>query len=475
MNRTGGDRSGAFTNPVLVGASIVIALVIGVFLSYNANKGLPFVKTFKLTANVPDAAELVVGSEVRIGGFRVGQVNGIEAMPPKGDKPPYARLKMDLDGTITGIPSDTVVRVRPRSLLGAKFVELEPGSGKELPAGSMLPLSNARSTPELDETFNAFDAQTRKGLQGTIRGFGDATAGRGPDINRSIAAMRRLVPPLQRVSQTLADNRTNLNGFVAGIASTMGALVPVAGDLGQLFHNGATTLKAIDDAGPALEQTLEKLPGTEAVATTALHDITPVLGDLADLTVALRAGTTKLPSTVDRLSTALAAGTVTLRRTSQFTKPLTATLNGLDAIATDPRAPSAVDGLTKTVTLLQPTLDDLEAAQLNCNVGGLFARNTSDAITRGDTLGTWLAFVPIQRSQQSDHEKTPDPDLHVDTVPTLNAGECESGNEPYKPGQVIGSPPGRQPNTTEDTSPPPGVRERAAKAGLLDPVPGASR
>ena len=56
MNRTGSDRSGAFTNPVLVGASIVIALVIGVFLSYNANKGLPFVKTFKLTANVPDAA-----------------------------------------------------------------------------------------------------------------------------------------------------------------------------------------------------------------------------------------------------------------------------------------------------------------------------------------------------------------------------------------------------------------------------------
>src|SRR3954468_15876747 len=123
--RSSSSTAGAFTNPVLVGASIVIALVIGVFLSYNANHGLPFVKTFKLTADVPDAAELVVGSEVRIGGFRVGQVNAIEAVPPTGDRPPFARLSLNLDGTIKGIPGDTVVRVRPRSLLGAKYVELE--------------------------------------------------------------------------------------------------------------------------------------------------------------------------------------------------------------------------------------------------------------------------------------------------------------------------------------------------------------
>jgi virulence factor Mce-like protein len=475
VNRTGNDRAGALTNPVLVGASIVIALVIGVFLSYNANKGLPFVQTYKLTADVPDAAELVVGSEVRIGGFRVGQVNGIEAVPPKDDKPPYAHLLMDLDGTITGVPADTVVRVRPRSLLGAKFVELEPGTGKQLASGAALPLGNARATPELDETFNTFDAGTRKGLQGTIRAFGDATAGRGPDINRSIAAMRRLLPPLQRVAATLADKRTNLDGFVAGVASAMGALAPVSDDLGRLLHNGAVTLKAIDGAGPALEQGLARLPATEALGTTALRDITPVAGDLADLAAALRDGTTKLPSTVDRLSSALAAGTRTLRRTSRFTAPLTRTLQSLDVIATDARAPSALAGLTTTVRLLRPTLTDLQAAQLHCNVGGLFARNTSSAVTRGDALGSWLSFVPIMRSQQSDHESKPDPDLHVDTVPTLNGTECESGNEPYSPGQVIGSPAGVQPNTTEETRPPAGATARAATAGLLDRIPGATR
>ena len=294
MKRAGGPKT--LTNPVLVGATIVIALIIGVFLSYNANRGLPFVKTFDLQADVPDAAELVVGSEVRIGGFRVGQVNRITAVPPKGDTPPYAQLDLALDGTIKSIPADTVVRVRPRSLLGAKFVELTPGDGRELDSGSELPLANARSTVELDEAFNVFDADTRKGLQGTIRGLGDALAGRGPDLNRSIAAMRRLLPPLQRVSTTLADRDTNLAGFVDGLASAMGGLAPVSGQLGDLLGNVNTTFAAVNGAGPALERALARLPGTFAEGTTTLRDLGPVLRDLADLTVALQRATVQLPA-----------------------------------------------------------------------------------------------------------------------------------------------------------------------------------
>ena len=77
-----------FANPVLVGSGIVVALLVAVFLSYNANKGLPFVSTFPLNAKVPDAQQLVEGSEVRIGGFRVGQVNEIVAVPAEGETPP---------------------------------------------------------------------------------------------------------------------------------------------------------------------------------------------------------------------------------------------------------------------------------------------------------------------------------------------------------------------------------------------------
>ena len=51
-------RSGAAlaASPVLVGAVTVLVTIVAVFLSYNANSGLPFVPTYDLNANLPNAA-----------------------------------------------------------------------------------------------------------------------------------------------------------------------------------------------------------------------------------------------------------------------------------------------------------------------------------------------------------------------------------------------------------------------------------
>ncbi len=64
-------------NPVLIGAATVLVTVVAVFLAYNANEGLPFVPSYQLTAELPDAANLVKGNDVRVGGTRVGQVSEI--------------------------------------------------------------------------------------------------------------------------------------------------------------------------------------------------------------------------------------------------------------------------------------------------------------------------------------------------------------------------------------------------------------
>ena len=72
-------RGGIAGNPVLIGAATVLVVLVAVFLAYNANQGLPFVPTYTIKARVPNAANLVVGNDVRIGGARVGAVSGIEA------------------------------------------------------------------------------------------------------------------------------------------------------------------------------------------------------------------------------------------------------------------------------------------------------------------------------------------------------------------------------------------------------------
>ena len=69
MRSRGGGIAG---NPVLIGAATVLVVLVAVFLSYNANQGLPFVPTYTLKVEAPSAANLVRGNEVRIGGTRVG-------------------------------------------------------------------------------------------------------------------------------------------------------------------------------------------------------------------------------------------------------------------------------------------------------------------------------------------------------------------------------------------------------------------
>src|SRR5215210_1220419 len=101
-------------NPVLIGAATTLVVLVAVFLAYNANSGLPFVPSYQLKADVPDAANLVVGNDVRIGGTRVGTVSQIDPVAHR-DGSVSARLTLDLDTAVKPLPADSAVVVRPRS------------------------------------------------------------------------------------------------------------------------------------------------------------------------------------------------------------------------------------------------------------------------------------------------------------------------------------------------------------------------
>ena len=113
MRGRGGGAALA-ASPVLVGAVTVLVTIVAVFLSYNANSGLPFVPTYDLKANLPNAAQLVDGFEVRIGGARVGVISKIDPKRRK-DGSSYAQVTMKLDKQVEPLPAGSTLLVRPRS------------------------------------------------------------------------------------------------------------------------------------------------------------------------------------------------------------------------------------------------------------------------------------------------------------------------------------------------------------------------
>ena len=116
MRRRRTGSSALTASPVLVGAVTLLVSIVAVFLSYNANSGLPFVPTYDLKAELPNAANLVKGNEVRIGGARVGVISEIDAKPNPDGKP-TAVLDMKLEESLAS-PADRLdlrraLEVRP--------------------------------------------------------------------------------------------------------------------------------------------------------------------------------------------------------------------------------------------------------------------------------------------------------------------------------------------------------------------------
>src|ERR671923_370234 len=160
-------------SPVLIGAVTVLVTIVAVFLAYNANNGLPFVPTNTVRVRVANGANLVKGNEVRAGGSRVGVVTDLRPVR-LDDGSTGAEVTLELDKSFGDLPRDSTVRIRPRSALGLKYVELTRGTSKQsFQSGDVLPESQASASTELDDVFKMFDEKTRKAEQENLRGFGD--------------------------------------------------------------------------------------------------------------------------------------------------------------------------------------------------------------------------------------------------------------------------------------------------------------
>ena len=282
---------------MLVGAVTVLVTIVAVFLSYNANTGLPFVPTYDLKANLPNASQLVEGFDVRIGGARVGQVSKIEPMR-REDGTTYAQVTLKLDKEIEPLPADSTLLVRPRSSLGLKYLQVVPGTGQAgFKAGATVPIRQARpEVVEIDDFFNMFDDKARVGSRNSLDGYGTGFAGRGRDLNTAIDELQPLLDDLEPVAKNLASPRTRIDRFFKALADTATEVAPVAEEQASMFVNLDTTFTALASiARPFLQESISEGPPSEDVAIREFPKQRPFLRNNAAFFRELRPGVATLP------------------------------------------------------------------------------------------------------------------------------------------------------------------------------------
>lgn len=451
-NRSG--LSGVASSPVIVGAVTVLVVIVAVFLAYNANNGLPFVSTYNLKARVPNADALVKGNEVRIGGVRVGIVKKV--VPVQLSDGNYAaELSLSLDQSAEPLPVDSTITVRPKSALGLKFLQITPGSSsKGFKAGETIPVASSKPEPvDIDQFFDMFDEKTRAAIRQNQAGFGNALAGRGPQLNEAIGALRRLAESGQPVLRNLVQPSTNFAGFWRALEALSATVAPVAETQASLFVVLDRTFAAFARVSrPYIQETIEKSPPTLDAVNADLPAVRPFLRDTARFFTALRPGAKALAETSPVIAESLHAGIPVLNASPVLNAQLQPTAEALVAFQEAPGVFNGLELLTDTNRLLKTSLTYITPSQTVCQYWSLTFREIASAASQGNSNGNWLQFIsygpPEGPNSESTFASAPADEkgnranhLHFNPYPrTAAPGQdnvCEAGNEKYEPEQTV--------------------------------------
>jgi ABC-type transporter Mla subunit MlaD len=466
------------SSPVLVGAITTLIVILAVFLAYNANNGLPFVPTYRVSVLVPNANTLVKGNDARIGGVRVGIVEKIEPVQDPQTGAVHAKVDLKLDKSAEPIPKDSTVVVRSRSALGLKYLEINKGTSSEGYAeGATLPLRVAHPEPvEIDQFFNIFDTPTREASRANLLEFGNALAGRGPDLNVAFGELRPLVNRLVPVARNLASPKTGVGRFFRALADSAAEVAPVAETQAQMFVSLESTFGAFARvARPFIQESISEAPPTFDTLIRTAPRIRTFLGHSATLFAELRPGIKALSESSPTVAAAFETGADVLPGAPAMNRQVALTAQALGEFALNPGVKGGIRYSTQFFDFLNPALRFVGPAQTVCNYATLLARNAQDHLSISpDGIGTAQRFIVMSGGQTdpftgvsapnsengpssapaSSVEPTLNNFLHANPYPnTASPGqprECEAGNEPYiQDRAVIGNVPGNQGTLTE--------------------------
>jgi virulence factor Mce-like protein len=460
MNRRRGGSLAA--SPLLIGAVTTLIVLVAVYLSYNANNGLPFIPTYNVKVALNEASGLQPTNQVRMAGTRVGAVSSLtpHQNPATGQLTAIANLK--LEKSVEPLPADTRAIVRSVSSIGLKYLELEKGVSRAgLKPGATIPVSQTHESVEIDQLFNTFDAKTRTAIQQNTNAFGDGLAARGLGLNNTIATLRPLVTRSIPVLRNLASPQTALREFFPALDRVASQSAPVADAQARFWSDQDTFFTAFASAARSLEAAIVGGPPSLRQAIHSLPFQASLLENATEFMRLLRPSARLLISVAPELARAFTVGAVNLREATALNAELANSAEAFAEFAQNPVVSLGLEEFTQTLQLANPLLAGITPAQAYCNYLTLAFRNLSSLGAENVGIGTLDRAGIVLAPNGPNNEGYPAATyahgpsveknsfgqlvnnnfLHINPYPNV-AGPaqpkvCEAGNEVFIPGQAV--------------------------------------
>ena len=273
---------------------------------------------------------------------------------------------------------------------------------KGFAAGETIPVTAAKPEPvDIDQFFDMFDEPTRNAIQRNLAGFGNALAGRGPQLNKAIGALRRLRRKRPAGRCATSSRRAPTSAASGGRSRRSRRRSPRSpSSRRSMFVALDRTFAAFARVSrPYIQETISKSPPTLDAVNADLPALRPFLDDSRSFFTALQPGAKALAETSPTIAAALHAGIPALNASPVLNAQLPPTAQALLAFQQAPGVFNGLDLLIDTNKLLGPAIRFIAPAQTICNYLSLAFRNLANASSEGNGLGNWLN-VHLLRSRR---------------------------------------------------------------------------
>ncbi|MGV9826371.1 MlaD family protein [Gordonia sp. NPDC003429] len=252
-------RFGGHRSPVSIGAIGVLVILMLAISSFYLTS-LPLLgAAARYTATFTEAAGLVKGSEVRVAGVKVGEVDSVEL---DGN-----RVDVGFRVTNTWIGNQTQASIQIKTILGQKYLALNP-RGSE-PANPNVALTDTVSPYDVIEAFSdaadSIETLDTKQLATSMQTLSDTFSGTAGDVGPALDGISRL-------SNTIASRDQEVQKLLLATKSTSKILA----DRNQEF------VKLIAGAGQLLDELNNRQKSIAALLRTTTTLSTSLSGIVAD-------------------------------------------------------------------------------------------------------------------------------------------------------------------------------------------------
>jgi phospholipid/cholesterol/gamma-HCH transport system substrate-binding protein len=228
----------------IAGIGVAAVLVGGVGFALVSPRALG-ARYHELQITFPTADGLVSGSDVLEAGSKIGTISEIT---PTQDNSALVTVQVADDHW--PLHSGTTADIRPKSLLGEKYVDIHDGNATNAALDTSVVLHETqKAVPvELDQFINSLDEPTRNAARVLLNDLGAGVAGRGQSLNEAIAAGKADLRNLAVFGTTLNNRDADLDRILVGLDGVLSKITTndQLVQMSQLISNGQTTLNAIE-------------------------------------------------------------------------------------------------------------------------------------------------------------------------------------------------------------------------------------